>query len=646
MKYLFLVLFTFHFLFFSENVVAQPNVCITPPNGYTLGGSFDLTVVRDNNVIVDDYLCLSEKVAVEQIGVIDKSTLLQSSVRYIFGVDNSTVIPSLIPLSTTRNIDGQSVGEFWVMQLGEENGIKKLNCKKMQIDVSEKPELKLDMSNCTIQAVTLNISSANPVNHYVINWNDGSPVEKINYQNTILKVPHTFSQSTADFIEVTGVFVNTTLNRTCNSKAVTIIPPPFFYIKSLETQDSGGILNANLIIQNPKGINLELFVSENNGITYSKRMNVSSSALSINNSPKKDLCFKLKSLFGSCLYESEAVCMINPTADNSKPGQINLQWNSVGRNTSYEVKRTGGTPLQISNLTTTSFLDKTLNCNVSYLYQVMAEYVDINNNPTKIVSHLVKSSFISNSLPKQVLVATISNEGRPQLDILDTNGDVRYIIYRSINGESFAKIDETKDNKYLDTGNANLDQYCYYVKHIDECGNLSVSSPTVCTIFLKNDFEQLNWNKPIESQQVKTINYEVIQLNPIQVLTSQLNNSFTITDVPNRQVQVQIKATVTIDISGKIYVLTTLSNQISIDFNTNLNDILVVKGDFMTIKDFEMLIFNQWGETIFESKDINLGWDGTLNTEKVQSGFYTVVIAYRNRFGLFQRRTDKIMLLR
>jgi gliding motility-associated-like protein len=29
------------------------------------------------------------------------------------------------------------------------------------------------------------------------------------------------------------------------------------------------------------------------------------------------------------------------------------------------------------------------------------------------------------------------------------------------------------------------------------------------------------------------------------------------------------------------------------------------------ISDYELLIFNRWGEVIFESHDINIGWDGT-----------------------------------
>jgi len=48
---------------------------------------------------------------------------------------------------------------------------------------------------------------------------------------------------------------------------------------------------------------------------------------------------------------------------------------------------------------------------------------------------------------------------------------------------------------------------------------------------------------------------------------------------------------------------------------------------------FEMLIFDRWGELIFETHDVKYGWDGKygLNLKKVQDGVYTWKITYKNR---------------
>jgi gliding motility-associated-like protein len=45
---------------------------------------------------------------------------------------------------------------------------------------------------------------------------------------------------------------------------------------------------------------------------------------------------------------------------------------------------------------------------------------------------------------------------------------------------------------------------------------------------------------------------------------------------------------------------------------------------------FRLLIFNRWGETLFESKDAKVGWDGTYNGALVQEGTYTWTITFKD----------------
>lgn len=41
------------------------------------------------------------------------------------------------------------------------------------------------------------------------------------------------------------------------------------------------------------------------------------------------------------------------------------------------------------------------------------------------------------------------------------------------------------------------------------------------------------------------------------------------------------------------------------------------------VHDFELLIFNRWGQVIWENHDPNVGWDGTFNGKIVETGAYT-----------------------
>ncbi|WP_341901996.1 PKD domain-containing protein [Fluviicola taffensis] len=45
---------------------------------------------------------------------------------------------------------------------------------------------------------------------------------------------------------------------------------------------------------------------------------------------------------------------------------------------------------------------------------------------------------------------------------------------------------------------------------------------------------------------------------------------------------------------------------------------------------YEFYIYNRWGELIFESKDIQVGWDGTYAGSMVQVGLYTWVIRFKD----------------
>ena len=44
------------------------------------------------------------------------------------------------------------------------------------------------------------------------------------------------------------------------------------------------------------------------------------------------------------------------------------------------------------------------------------------------------------------------------------------------------------------------------------------------------------------------------------------------------------------------------------------------------IYDFELLIYNRWGEIIWESNDVSVGWDGTYVGQMAPAGVYTWII--------------------
>lgn len=61
-----------------------------------------------------------------------------------------------------------------------------------------------------------------------------------------------------------------------------------------------------------------------------------------------------------------------------------------------------------------------------------------------------------------------------------------------------------------------------------------------------------------------------------------------------------------------------------------LNDVFSPAGNYESIVDFYMAIYNRWGQLIFETRDKNRGWDGIIDNDTVQLGVYIYKIDYRS----------------
>jgi gliding motility-associated-like protein len=74
----------------------------------------------------------------------------------------------------------------------------------------------------------------------------------------------------------------------------------------------------------------------------------------------------------------------------------------------------------------------------------------------------------------------------------------------------------------------------------------------------------------------------------------------------------------------------------------NLNDFFrpVATGDL--IRQFSMVIYNRWGQMIFETSDYSAGWDGKDAT----AGVYGWVISYSDMVGKFVKMRGSVMLIK
>ena len=75
-----------------------------------------------------------------------------------------------------------------------------------------------------------------------------------------------------------------------------------------------------------------------------------------------------------------------------------------------------------------------------------------------------------------------------------------------------------------------------------------------------------------------------------------------------------------------------IPNSFSPDNNEH-NQTWFIVAEGISVQNFTLMIFNRWGQLIWESNDIRVGWDGTYKNKNVPDGTYTYKIEYQASNG-------------
>ena len=75
-----------------------------------------------------------------------------------------------------------------------------------------------------------------------------------------------------------------------------------------------------------------------------------------------------------------------------------------------------------------------------------------------------------------------------------------------------------------------------------------------------------------------------------------------------------------------------------------LNDEFKIVG--MGIEEFELYIYDRWGKLVFESKDVNYGWNGKTNNNDLPAGVYNYLVIYKDNVGIRRSKPGSVTLIR
>ena len=63
-------------------------------------------------------------------------------------------------------------------------------------------------------------------------------------------------------------------------------------------------------------------------------------------------------------------------------------------------------------------------------------------------------------------------------------------------------------------------------------------------------------------------------------------------------------------------------------------------------KHYEFTIFNRWGSLLFNTSNVNVGWDGTFKGEPVNEGVYVFTLKFKDADGVIYDKIGHVTLLK
>lgn len=660
---LLLVLVFENYSAFGQN---PPVECLTPPTGYSLGGSF--TVPRfptfDN---------VSGGALVRPANIVDMKSVNGANEGYNFDYKGGA-----FNVSTTNSFTYTTEGYYTVLQVGTHtDGRKVISCSVIEVIRTEKPDI--EASTCGPLSASVNFKDT-PANRkasaFKISWGDGSVIEVPNGTLPINGISHTYlTPPVAIQPQIVALYKRTSANI-----EVGISQANFFAIgssaspKISELRGLNGGTDAKItMVGGNDGKEFQIQQKSSTGTNWTDtpikitRATGQTSATGTVTGLNKSLeyCFRLLEINPACSiknYSTNEVCTIIPTANVLSYQEVELKWNHPASPKTTDLAKYTVRLTDQNNTAYPALDPKTSNyykydlmeCGKKYRFSIEALYRAPTPNDVQVTIYSPEIEVIPNSVsklpPKTVGVVSVLNASAIRVNIWEPTGTLeeKYIFYKAESGSNnYTKIRDSKDNFYEDLSvEPEKTQYCYKVQYTDKCGNESDLSPAFCSVFLTSkQANTLDWtpfvipdpnNSATNGQQIEYF-VELVDENGLAI-QSVTRTSQTSADVqtaidnvlsdPNAKGRVTFRvnavqrAAILVNGVISLWPFTVSSNtytfitpaQIYVPntFTPNgdsMNEIFIVQGRF--ISTFNMLIYDRWGKPIFESKDLNDGWNGT-----------------------------------
>jgi gliding motility-associated-like protein len=299
----------------------------------------------------------------------------------------------------------------------------------------------------------------------------------------------------------------------------------------------------------------------------------------------------------------------------------------------------------------TTFIDTKL-CDSTYYYYVEAVQATTNFVSKSNIEFNHPPYFVPKSATELIRASVINNS-----DVLvqwDTSGAMNvnrkiYLVDKMDPNGVFRNIGNSLTNTFIDNNVDVQDKsYTYRVRMQDYCGNVMQASNAGRTINLQASNVDYTVNLAWSSygDWSNNIKYYLLEYfdpttaNWIEIARNAITDTFyTDTKLRNtdRTYCYRVKAVEDIQLIPD----TSLSNEACVDLKPNitipnafspngdgLNDKFMAQGIFIQnltgniATDYQLRVYDRWGQVLYETHDLNDGWDGTYKGKLAEIGVY------------------------
>lgn len=371
-------------------------------------------------------------------------------------------------------------------------------------------------------------------------------------------------------------------------------------------------------------------------------------------------CFQLEAVdvcSGNRFPQDEG-CSVN-SAVASENDQNRIFWDTESNDfLNYELFKDDQSLVIVNSQQTGEYRDNDVNCGMRYCYRVELHERSGFVSRSATVCATAKSSSIAEPIIN--ISASVDGDGvlvtwMPPLSFPPLD----YIPERQMDDGSFVPLDTVLDARITDPGlQVTGRRYFYKVYVRDECGNRSDSSAVAGTILLQLGAEGLltwstygGWNAGVNSYILEKYDQTgqlIIELPMGQDTTFRDNpDDSNLQGVVYRVRAVPVDSQVEPVYSN--YVIITYRSEVHFPnaFTPNgdgLNDTFTFKGRF--IRNGTIKIFTRWGELIYETSELDRGWDGTVNGQAATAGTYVYKAELTDDSGIAFVKTGQVVLIR